>query len=43
MKAWSISKLELEEYIPYHNHQRIKVNLKGMSTVDYRVHALTAA
>ncbi|WP_350063142.1 IS3 family transposase [Peribacillus frigoritolerans] len=25
------------------NHQRIKVKLKGMSPVDYRVHALKAA
>ncbi|WP_350301578.1 MULTISPECIES: IS3 family transposase [Peribacillus] len=24
-------------------HQRIKVKLKGMSPVDYRVHALKAA
>ncbi|MFE3977291.1 MULTISPECIES: IS3 family transposase [unclassified Peribacillus] len=36
-------KQELEEYIHYYNHQRIKVKLKGMSPVDYRVHALKAA
>jgi transposase InsO family protein len=36
-------KKELEEYIHYYNHQRIKVKLKGMSPVDYRVHALKAA
>ncbi|MFE0507946.1 IS3 family transposase, partial [Peribacillus butanolivorans] len=27
----------------YYNHQRIKVKLKGMSPVDYRVHALKTA
>ncbi|WP_260289026.1 IS3 family transposase, partial [Peribacillus aracenensis] len=32
-------KQELEDYIYYYNHQRIKVKLKGMSPVDYRVHA----
>ncbi|SNS88057.1 Integrase core domain-containing protein [Bacillus sp. OK838] len=36
-------KQELEEYIHYYNSQRIKVKLKGMSPVDYRVHALKAA
>ncbi|MCD1158717.1 IS3 family transposase, partial [Peribacillus frigoritolerans] len=36
-------KQELEEYIHYYNHQRIKGKLKGMSPVDYRVHALKAA
>ncbi|MCM3674823.1 IS3 family transposase, partial [Peribacillus simplex] len=36
-------KQELEEYIHYYNHQRIKVKLKGMSPVDYRVHAFKAA
>lgn len=36
-------KQELEEYIHYYNHQRIKVKLKGMSPVDYRVHTLKAA
>ena len=30
-------KQELEEYIHYYNHQRIKVKLKGMSPVDYRI------
>ncbi|WP_458355474.1 IS3 family transposase [Peribacillus frigoritolerans] len=29
-----------EEYIQYYNHQLIIVKLKGMSPVDYRVHAL---
>ncbi|WP_431844684.1 IS3 family transposase [Peribacillus simplex] len=28
---------------PYCNHQRIKIKSKGMSPVDYRVHALKAA
>ncbi|MFB7638253.1 IS3 family transposase [Peribacillus butanolivorans] len=36
-------KQELAEYIHYYNHQRIKVKLKGMSPVDYRVHALKTA
>ncbi|MCM3166236.1 IS3 family transposase, partial [Peribacillus frigoritolerans] len=36
-------KQELEEYIHYYNHQRIKGKLKGMSPVDYRVHALKVA
>ena len=36
-------KQELEDYIHYYNHRRIKVKLKGMSPVDYRVHALMAA
>ena len=36
-------KQELEDYIHYYNHRRIKVKLKGMSPVDYRVHALKAA
>ncbi|WP_185152232.1 IS3 family transposase [Peribacillus simplex] len=27
----------------YYNHQRIKVKLKGMSPVDFRVHVLKAA
>ncbi|MFJ7930852.1 IS3 family transposase, partial [Peribacillus sp. NPDC096448] len=33
-------KQELEDYIHYYNHRRIKVKLKGMSPVDYRVYAL---
>ncbi|MDV7767749.1 IS3 family transposase, partial [Peribacillus sp. CSMR9] len=36
-------KQELEDYIHYYNHRRIKVKLKGMSPVDYRVHALKVA
>ncbi|WP_307262181.1 IS3 family transposase [Peribacillus sp. V2I11] len=36
-------KKELEDYIHYYNHRRIKVKLKGMSPVDYRVHALKVA
>ncbi|MFA1714742.1 IS3 family transposase [Peribacillus frigoritolerans] len=31
---------ETEEYIHYYNHQLIIVKLKGMSPVDFRVHAL---
>jgi transposase InsO family protein len=36
-------KVELEEYIKYYNHKRIKAKLKGMSPVQYRTHALVAA
>lgn len=36
-------KEELENYIHYYNHKRIKTKLKGMSPVQYRTHALVAA
>lgn len=36
-------KVELEQYIHYYNHKRIKSKLKGMSPVQYRTHALQAA
>lgn len=36
-------KNELENYIDYYNHERIKAKLKGMSPVQYRIHALQAA
>lgn len=36
-------KMELEQYIHYYNHKRIKSKLKGMSPVKYRTHALKAA
>jgi putative transposase len=36
-------KEELEQYIEYYNHKRIKAKLKGMSPVQYRTHALKAA
>jgi putative transposase len=36
-------KNELEKYIEYYNHKRIKAKLKGMSPVQYRVHAHLAA
>ena len=36
-------KLELENYIHYYNHKRIKAKLKGMSPVQYRIHAQEAA
>jgi putative transposase len=36
-------KLELENYIHYYNHKRIKAKLKGMSPVQYRIHAQKAA
>ena len=32
-------KQELEKYIHYYNHKRIKAKLKGMSPVQYRTHA----
>ncbi|MBD0384925.1 IS3 family transposase, partial [Paenibacillus sedimenti] len=31
-------KVELEKYITYYNHKRIKAKLKGMSPVRYRTH-----
>ncbi|MCL9807506.1 IS3 family transposase [Flavobacterium amniphilum] len=31
-------KKEIKEYIEYYNHKRIKLNLKGMSPVEYRAH-----
>jgi len=30
-------KIELEKYIHYYNHKRIKVKLKGLNPVQYRV------
>jgi putative transposase len=36
-------KAELDQYIHYYNHKRIKAKLKGMSPVRYRTHALEAA
>lgn len=36
-------KLELEKYIEYYNHKRIKAKLKGLSPVQYRVQTLQAA
>lgn len=34
---------ELHDYIYYYNNRRIKVNLKGMSPVNYRTHSLKSA
>ena len=34
---------ELHAYISYYNHDRIKVKLKGLSPVDYRMQAFSAA
>ena len=31
-------KAEIKEYIKYYNNERIKLNLKGMSPIQYRVH-----
>ncbi|MEC2887377.1 IS3 family transposase, partial [Bacillus cereus] len=36
-------KQELETYIHYYNHKRIKTKLKGLSPVQYRVQSLVAA
>ena len=36
-------KEELEEYIEYYNHKRIKGNLKGLSLVQYRIRSSIAA
>ncbi|WP_141402331.1 IS3 family transposase, partial [Bacillus cereus] len=36
-------KIELDNYIHYYNHKRIKAKLKGMSPVQYRTHIQTAA
>lgn len=36
-------KIELENYINYYNHKRIKAKLKGMSPVNYRTHTQIAA
>lgn len=35
-------KQELENYINSYNHKRIKAKLKGVSPVQYRIHALIA-
>ncbi|MDO8316125.1 MAG: IS3 family transposase, partial [Flavobacterium sp.] len=29
---------EIKEYIKYYNNERIKLNLKGMSPIQYRAH-----
>lgn len=34
---------ELEEYIYYYNHKRIKAKLKDLSPVEYRTQVLKAA
>ncbi|WP_095206293.1 IS3 family transposase [Paenibacillus sp. O199] len=36
-------KQELAQYIDYYNHKRIKSKLKGMSPVQYRIHAIQVA
>ncbi|MFJ7922561.1 IS3 family transposase, partial [Lysinibacillus fusiformis] len=36
-------KLELELYIEYYNHKRIKGKLKGLSLVQYRIQSSEAA
>ncbi|WP_285835946.1 IS3 family transposase [Planococcus sp. NCCP-2050] len=32
-------KLNIECYVHYYNHERIKQKLAGMSPVNYRIHA----
>uniref|UniRef100_UPI0005C465FC IS3 family transposase n=1 Tax=Priestia megaterium TaxID=1404 RepID=UPI0005C465FC len=34
---------ELERYIAYYNHKRIKVKLKGLTPVEYRIQSSFAA
>lgn len=36
-------KEELEQYIEYYNHKRIKAKLKGLSPVQYRTQSLQAS
>ena len=36
-------KLELEKYIWYYNNKRIKIKLKGLSPVQYRLQSSTVA
>ena len=38
----SVDELEqkVKEYIHYYNHERIKVKLKGLSPVQYRIQSL---
>lgn len=36
-------KQELEKYIEYYNHKRIKTKLKGMRSVQYQAHAQEVA
>ena len=36
-------KRELEQYIEYYNHKRIKEKLKGLSPVQYRIQSSIAA
>ena len=36
-------KIELEKYIHYYNHKRIKVKLKGLNPVQYRVQSSIVA
>jgi len=31
-------KTEITQYIKYYNHERIKLNLNGMSPIQYRAH-----
>lgn len=35
-------KKDIKEYIHYYNHRRIRLNLNGMSPVNYRIHSLNS-
>lgn len=41
-KSISQLKKDIKEYIHYYNHTRIRLNLNGMSPVNYRIHSLNS-
>ncbi len=44
LQKWqSVEQLKkaIDEYIYYYNHERIKLKLKGLSPVQYRIQSLT--
>ena len=41
-KSISQLKMEIKEYIHYYNNKRIRLNLDGMSPVNYRIHSLNS-
>jgi len=42
-KSLEAFRKELEKYIYYYNHKRIKGKLKGLSPVQYRIQSLLVA
>lgn len=45
LQKWqSVEQLKkaIDEYIYYYNHERIKLKLKGLSPVQYRIQSLSA-